>query len=247
LKDHHRDLTVHSLGFDTRMKIPSTVLCVTVLILTQVAGFASDITAGKIFRTVDERSSIKVISADELELTEEVQGPRWVCKYSRDGDSLRVVTTVLGSPQALYFKIIPEGLRDTHETTFYDSDHFDAASREAKAQAEERHRQQVAAALAATPLPTAPPGTVPGKPFMTSKPHIEYPYEARRSKTTGSGVVLMAVNPSTGEVKDVSMAQSTGSQVLDNECISAFKRARFQSGVTKAKVPVSFTLTGASY
>jgi protein TonB len=96
-------------------------------------------------------------------------------------------------------------------------------------------------------VPTAQPGAIAGKALMTSKPHIEYPYEARRSKTTGSGVVLMQVNPSSGEVTDVSMSQSTGSPVLDNACIAAFKRARFQPGVGKAKTPITFTLTGASY
>jgi TonB family protein len=79
-------------------------------------------------------------------------------------------------------------------------------------------------------------------------PKPEYPYEARSKKLTGSGVCVVTVDPATGNVTDATMAQSLGSPILDNSAVSAFRRWRFKPGaVSKAKIPVTFTMTGASY
>jgi TonB family protein len=94
----------------------------------------------------------------------------------------------------------------------------------------------------------APTGPAPtGKAAMVFKPTVVYPYEARRTRATGSGVILVSVGPS-GNVTDASMAVSTGSSILDNAATSTFKSARFKPGtVPKVKIPITFTLTGASY
>ncbi len=97
---------------------------------------------------------------------------------------------------------------------------------------------------------TAGPRTGPvptGKAAMIFKPTVIYPYEARRTHATGSGIILVSVGPS-GNVTDASMAQSTGSSVLDNAAMSTFRSARFRPGTApKVKIPITFTLTGASY
>ena len=81
-----------------------------------------------------------------------------------------------------------------------------------------------------------------------SAPRPAYPYEARRAGTTGSGVALLNVNSATGGVTSIVMSQSTGSSILDNAATSAFKRWRFKPGtVTKVRVPITFTLTGAQF
>ena len=86
------------------------------------------------------------------------------------------------------------------------------------------------------------------KAVAISAPRPEYPYEARRSRITGSGVALMRVDPATGAVTDVVMAQSTGSPILDNAVTSAFRRWRFRAGtVTRVRTPITFTMTGAQY
>src|SRR5437764_11378363 len=54
-------------------------------------------------------------------------------------------------------------------------------------------------------------------------PRPNYPYEARRSGTTGSGIAQLIVNFAAGNVVDVRMAQSTGSPILDNATVSAFR------------------------
>lgn len=79
-------------------------------------------------------------------------------------------------------------------------------------------------------------------------PRPEYPYEARRQRTTGSGSVVLKIDSSIGNVTDARMAQSTGSPILDNSAVSALSRWRFKSGtVTKVQVPITYTLSGASY
>jgi TonB family protein len=95
------------------------------------------------------------------------------------------------------------------------------------------------------------PGSLPAssaKAFAISAPRPEYPYEARRQKITGDGVVVMTVDPATGNVISVSMSRTTGSPFLDNAAVTGFKRWRFRPGtVSSVTCPVTFTLTGASY
>jgi|SRR3989442_13363710 len=79
-------------------------------------------------------------------------------------------------------------------------------------------------------------------------PRPEYPYEARRQRTTGSGLVVLMIDSSTGRVTDARMSQSTGSVVLDNSAVSALQRWQFKSGtIAKVQVPITYTLSGASY
>jgi protein TonB len=86
------------------------------------------------------------------------------------------------------------------------------------------------------------------KVFAVNAPRPEYPYEARRQKITGDGIVVMTVDPGSGSVTDVSMAKSTGSVFLDNAAIAGFRRWRFKPGsVATVTCAVTFTLSGASY
>lgn len=87
------------------------------------------------------------------------------------------------------------------------------------------------------------------KAVAISAPRPEYPYEARSRHITGSGVCVVSVDVASGTVTDASMAQSIGNSILDNSAVSAFKRWRFQPGkcAPKVKIPITFTMTGASY
>ena len=103
----------------------------------------------------------------------------------------------------------------------------------------------------AKPKPVGPVGPMSmssAKAVAVSAPRPEYPYEARRSKTTGSGVCVMSVDTGSGAVTSAEMAQSTGSPVLDNAATSAFRRWRFKPGtVSKVRTPITFTMSGAQY
>ncbi|MEY2481812.1 MAG: periplasmic protein TonB [Verrucomicrobiota bacterium] len=86
------------------------------------------------------------------------------------------------------------------------------------------------------------------KVLAISAPRPEYPYEARRQRITGDGVVAMTIDPLTGRVTDVSMSKSTGNPFLDNAALTGFRKWRFKPGTVSAiKCPVTFTLTGASF
>jgi TonB family protein len=80
-------------------------------------------------------------------------------------------------------------------------------------------------------------------------PKPEYPYEARSRHQTGSGVAVLSVDTASGNVTDASMAQSIGSPILDQATVSTFRRWRFRPGACapKVKVPITYTMTGASY
>lgn len=85
------------------------------------------------------------------------------------------------------------------------------------------------------------------KALAINSPRPEYPYEARSRHITGSGVCVVSVDAS-GTVTDATMAQSLGNPILDNSATSAFRRWRFKPGVApKVKIPITFTMTGASY
>jgi TonB family protein len=86
------------------------------------------------------------------------------------------------------------------------------------------------------------------KVLAVNAPRPEYPYEARRQKITGAGIVAMRVDPVTGHVSSVAMAKSTGNAVLDNAAFGGFRRWRFKPGtVSTVTCPITFTLVGASY
>ncbi|HWN24337.1 MAG TPA: energy transducer TonB, partial [Candidatus Sulfotelmatobacter sp.] len=67
-------------------------------------------------------------------------------------------------------------------------------------------------------------------------------------KVTGSGVCVVQVDAASGNVTEASMTQSTGSPILDNSALTAFRQWRFRPGtVSQVKIPFTFTMTGASY
>ena len=80
-------------------------------------------------------------------------------------------------------------------------------------------------------------------------PKPDYPYEARSRHVTGSGVCVLTVDVASGSVTDASMAQSIGNPILDNSTVSTFRRWRFRPGMAapKVKVPITYTMTGASF
>ena len=85
------------------------------------------------------------------------------------------------------------------------------------------------------------------KALAGSKPQPPYPYEARAHHITGSGVCVVTIGPD-GSVTDAVMAQSIGNNLLDQSALSTFKRWKFRPGtVSKVKIPITFTMAGASY
>jgi TonB family protein len=104
------------------------------------------------------------------------------------------------------------------------------------------------------PKPKATVAPVRQLPMSSAKalavynPRPPYPYEARAHKIMGSGVCVVTVDPGSGAVTDATMTQSIGSPILDNATTTAFRQWRFRPGtVSKVRIPITYTLTGASY
>jgi TonB family protein len=83
------------------------------------------------------------------------------------------------------------------------------------------------------------------KAVTTYAPRPEYPQEARSHRIAGSGVCVVSVDPASGSVTQASMAQSTGSPLLDKSILSTVRTWKFKPRtVSKARIPVEFTMTG---
>ena len=95
------------------------------------------------------------------------------------------------------------------------------------------------------------PGTMSistAKALATHAPRPEYPYEVRSRHITGRGVCVVEVDAGSGSVTSASMASSIGNPILDNAALSAFRQWRFKPGsVSKVRIPITFTTTGAQY
>ena len=86
------------------------------------------------------------------------------------------------------------------------------------------------------------------KALAINAPRPAYPYEARARRVTGSGICVVTVDPGSGAVTDATMAQSTGSPILDNSALGAFRNWRFRPGtVSKVRIPITYTLSGVSF
>jgi TonB family protein len=80
---------------------------------------------------------------------------------------------------------------------------------------------------------------------LIDRPLVTYPYEARRQRITGTGIIVVEVDRATGKVKAASMARSTGHTILDQAALSGFRQARFKPGTpSPIKIPITFTLWG---
>jgi protein TonB len=99
-----------------------------------------------------------------------------------------------------------------------------------------------------TPIKAAEMSISRAKALAVYAPRPPYPYEARAHKIMGSGVIVVDVDPATGNVTDAHVAQSIGNSILDDAAVSTFRRWKFRPGtVSKVRIPITFTLTGASY
>jgi len=95
---------------------------------------------GQIYQTLNNDKRIVFISSDELEIQD--RDGNIVCKYTIQDKILRVVTNELGVTQALYFKLIPEGIIDNRNLIFYSPNALKAAVEAARLAQEKAAEQQ---------------------------------------------------------------------------------------------------------
>ena len=84
------------------------------------------------------------------------------------------------------------------------------------------------------------------KRYVTSVRTPEYSRAARDLGLSGSGLALLKIDTGTGEVKAVTITQSTGHAVLDKAASYAYRRWRFvPHTISHAEVPIIFTTLGS--
>jgi len=77
---------------------------------------------------------------------------------------------------------------------------------------------------------------------------VEYPQEAHDKGLIGKGIAVAKVDRATGRVTSVSMAKSTGHDILDNAVLHVLRQWRYRpKGLTTFEIPIQFTKKGAIY
>ncbi|HEX8280876.1 MAG TPA: energy transducer TonB, partial [Chthoniobacterales bacterium] len=86
-----------------------------------------------------------------------------------------------------------------------------------------------------------PPPSPEVKAITTYAPAPSYPFEAAGKRPRGSGTVLLQVDKASGVVTKAEVTRSTGSPLLDNAALKAFRRWRFKPGaVDHVRMPFGF-------
>lgn len=88
---------------------------------------------GEVYRSLDDGTVITIVSPEELERRQPGDNTNFICKYTKTNDTIRVVATMLGTPQALYYKIEDQGLRGNDGTFLYAPKYLDVARVQQKA------------------------------------------------------------------------------------------------------------------
>lgn len=79
---------------------------------------------------------------------------------------------------------------------------------------------------------------------IITKPHMEYPNEARRNNHQGRGLYRVFLDPKTGWARNVAVLKSTGWRSLDNAALSGLRELRIKPGKWKqVDFPFLFTLS----
>ena len=114
-----------------------------------------------------------------------------------------------------------------------------------------RRPKRVKTAPVTPPKAANPPAAMSissAKALAIYAPFPDYPSAARSRRITGSGVCVVSVDQVSGRVTGASMEQSTGDSTLDKSAVRAFRKWRFKPGtVSKVRIPIEFTMTGASH
>lgn len=93
---------------------------------------------GQVYKSVDGRFALTLTSKDECELTKD--GTTVLCKYTKQSDALRVIATVTGTTQVIYFRFIDQGIQSNDGHILLAPQQY--ADAMAKIQQEEEARQK---------------------------------------------------------------------------------------------------------
>lgn len=95
---------------------------------------------GQVYKSLNGRTTLTLVSKDECELSE--GGTILLCKYTKPNDTLRVVTTALGTSQVIYFRFTDQGLEDNSGNVLFSPEKYAAAIEQLQRQQREQQREQ---------------------------------------------------------------------------------------------------------
>lgn len=144
---------------------------------------------GEVYHAFDSQNAITLVSRDELELRE--GNTNLICKYTKQDDALRVVANVMGTTQAIYYRVTSEGLQDNQGHMFYNAVGLEGArlaaqmarhneAEQARKQEEENRRIAVLSETAKHSTRTI--ATLPAKDYSTD--------DARKTVITDVDVLI---------------------------------------------------------
>lgn len=91
----------------------------------------------------------------------------------------------------------------------------------------------------------APKFYAEAKGWLLWGPKPDYLWEARSRGQTGTCIAVVGIDPSSGKVTDVEIAQSTGYPILDRAVLDRLREWRFKPGApSRVKIPVTFDAGG---
>jgi len=80
---------------------------------------------GQVYKSIDGRNVLTLTSKDECELMQ--NGTTLPCKYTKQTDALRVIATVMGTPQVIYYRFTDQGIQDNNGNVLLSPEKYDVA------------------------------------------------------------------------------------------------------------------------
>lgn len=106
---------------------------------------------GQVYKSLNGKTVLTLVSKDECELAE--RGTTLLCRYTKPNNTLRIVTTALGTSQVIYFRFTDQGLEDSNGDVLLSPEKYTAAikmlnQRQREEEKQELEKQRVAEVLA---------------------------------------------------------------------------------------------------
>lgn len=98
---------------------------------------------GQVYKSANGRNVLTLTSKDDCELMQD--GTTLPCKYTKQTDALRVIATVMGTPQVIYFRFTDQGLQDNNGNVLFSPEKYAVIIEQQRQQAMIEQQKQLEA------------------------------------------------------------------------------------------------------